>query len=75
MSEHHESAAALFAKGVIPGSYTGATLLGITMPDWAAIMAGVVSLCILIQYVWRSGHYVYVTFFKPKNPRRRATDA
>jgi hypothetical protein len=53
MSQPHETSAALLAKGVIPIGYTGATLFGISMPDWAAIMAGLVSLCILIQYIWR----------------------
>ena len=58
MSQPHDSATTLLAKGSVV-TYTGASIGGISMPDWAAIMAGLVSLCILIQYMWRGVLWIH----------------
>lgn len=65
------------AAATIPVGYTGATLWGISMPDWAAILAGVVSICLIIQMMYRGYAWAQEKFSTPEAKaakRRRAAD-
>ncbi len=53
MSQHTESSAALATKATPAVAYLGATVGGLSIPDWAALAALVYSLLLIAQQLYR----------------------
>ena len=77
MSQHTESSAALAAKATPAVAYLGATVGGLSIPDWAALAALIYSLLLIAQQLYR--FYLWLRAKqaerdKARAKRRRATD-
>lgn len=46
------------AKATPPVAYLGATFAGLSLPDWAALLAIIYTLGLLVQMGWRFGCWV-----------------
>lgn len=53
MSQHHDSGVAIAAKATPVVGYAGAYFGGLSLPDWAALLAIVYTLCLIVQQLYR----------------------
>lgn len=69
MSQHHDSGAAIAAKASPVVGYAGAYFGGLSLPDWAALLAIIYTLCLLAQQAHR-----FYCWANEKLERYRASD-
>lgn len=57
--QHADSMGAVATKAAPAVAYLGAKFAGLSLPDWAALLAIVYTLCMLAQTSWRFGWWVH----------------
>lgn len=67
--QHHaEPLAAALGKASPPLAYLGATFAGLSLPDWAALLAIVYTLGLLAQMAYRFGGFLWDKWIRRSGP-------
>ena len=77
MTPHAKSNAVDAIAATPPVAYLGATVAGLSLPDWAALMAILYTSGLLLQMSWRFVHWCTVRLELRRNAKaqkRRAGD-